>query len=95
VDPGSDNLDQFVVTSDYDFYKDLNAPGATGIRYLLVSNPLFDAGVDAVNQRCPTVWDDGDGIAVSEVDVRKRGRDTSWRIYRVIATPPSPPDGHP
>lgn len=79
----SSRLEQFVITSDSDFYDALNGPSQFGLRYILVSNPAFDGGFDAVNQRYPTLWDTGAGIGVLTVRVLGPNGLERWRIYQV------------
>lgn len=84
----SDNLKQFVITSDYDFASALNRPWESGIRYLVLTNPDTNAAEDAITRRYPTLWnDDGQGLGVrvfSAPDVYGREK---YRIYRLIEPP--------
>ncbi|HXA33585.1 MAG TPA: glycosyltransferase family 39 protein [Acidimicrobiales bacterium] len=79
----SQHRKQFVITSDYDFAAFLNAPYESGIRYILVSDPVQDARADAINQRYPTIYRDGAGIASLVMTVPATGDDQTWRLYRV------------
>jgi hypothetical protein len=79
----SQHRKQFVITSDYDFAAFLNAPSASGIRYILVSDPVQDGRADAINQRYPTIYRDGAGIASLVMTVPATGDDQTWRLYRV------------
>jgi hypothetical protein len=79
----SQHRKQFVITSDYDFAAFLNAPYASGIRYILVSDPVQDGRADAINQRYPTIYRDGAGIASLVMTVPATGDDQTWRLYRV------------
>jgi hypothetical protein len=85
----SDNRKQFVITSDYDFATFLNVPAESGIRYILVSDPVQDGRADAINQRYPTLYRDGAGIASLVMTVPSTGDDQTWRLYRV--NPPVAP----
>jgi hypothetical protein len=79
----SQHRKQFVITSDYDFAAFLNAPYESGIRYILVSDPVQDGRADAINQRYPTIYRDGAGIASLVMTVPATGDDQTWRLYRV------------
>ena len=79
----SQHRTQFVITSDYDFATALNAPVRSGIQYILVSDPTQDRGADAINQRYPTLYSTGAGIASLVMTVAQTGDDTTWRLYRV------------
>ena len=79
----SQHRKQFVITSDYDFAAFLNAPYESGIRYILVSDPVQDGRADAINQRYPTIYRDGAGIASLVMTVPTTGDDQTWRLYRV------------
>lgn len=83
----SDNRKQFVITSDYDFATFLNVPAESGIRYILVSDPVQDGRADAINQRYPTLYRDGAGIASLVMTVPATGDDQTWRLYRVNRPP--------
>jgi hypothetical protein len=78
---------QFVITSDFDFATVLNTPAASGIQYILVSDPAQDGKADAINQRYPTLYATGAGIASLVMTVPQTGDDVTWRLYRV--NPPS------
>jgi hypothetical protein len=79
----SNNHKQFVITSDYDFAAALNAPYASGIRYILVSDPAQDGSADAINLRYPTMYRDGAGIGSLVMTVPGTGDLANWRLYRV------------
>jgi hypothetical protein len=79
----SEHRKQFVITSDYDFAAFLNAPYQSGIRYILVSDPVQDGRADAINQRYPTIYRDGAGIGSLVMTVPATGDDQTWRLYRV------------
>lgn len=83
----SDNLKQFVITSDYDFPSVLNRPWESGVRYIVLTNPATNVAVDAITRRYPTLWDDGAGLghlvfSAPGPDGRER-----YRVYR-LAEPP-------
>jgi hypothetical protein len=84
----SDNLKQFVITSDYDFASALNRPWESGIRYIVLTNPDTNAAEDAITRRYPTLWnDDAQGLGVrvfSAPDVYGREK---YRIYRLVEPP--------
>ena len=75
----------FIVPSDPDFVRILNNPSDNHIRYLLAV-PKAGRGVsDALNQRYPTLYDTGGGIATLELEVPNNGANQPvWRIYRVL-----------
>jgi hypothetical protein len=79
----SQHRKKFVITSDYDFAAFLNAPYESGVRYILVSDPVQDGRADAINQRYPTLYRDGAGIASLVMTVPSTGDDQTWRLYRV------------
>ncbi|WP_254900667.1 hypothetical protein [Rhodococcus sp. 1168] len=81
----SNRPDQFVITSDFDFFAVLNDPAASGIRYILVSDPVADGGMDAINTRYPSLWEDGAGLGAREMSVVGPGGMIRWRIYSVDA----------
>jgi hypothetical protein len=84
----SQHKKQFVITSDYDFTSALNAPVQHGIQYILVSEPSQDGGADAINQRYPTLYATGAGIASLVMTVPRTSVDKStWRLYRVNPLP--------
>lgn len=83
----SDNVKQFVITSDYDFGSALNRPWETGVRYIVLTNPETNVAMDAITRRYPTFWDDGAGLgkvvyAASGPDGRER-----YRVYRLVEPP--------
>lgn len=83
----SDNLKQFVITSDYDFAAALNRPWESGVRYIVLTNPETNVAMDAITRRYPTFWDDGAGLgdlvfAAPGPDGRER-----YRVYRLFEPP--------
>ena len=79
----SDNPEQFVVRSDFDFFAKLNQPSAKGVQYILVPRPTGLGSADAVNVRYPTMWDDGAGIATLAMTVTSPGGTPQFRIYQI------------
>lgn len=75
---------RYVIPSDQDFTQILNDPARHGIRYILAV-PRAGRGVaDAVNQRYPTLYDDGARIARLDVEFPNVAADLpTWRAYRV------------
>jgi len=84
----SDDPEQFVVTSDYDFSTALNRPWDNHIRYILVSNPAFNDAPDAINLRYPSLWADGAGIGRLVYSAVGPTGQERWRIYEVAKPPP-------
>lgn len=78
---------QFVIPSDSDFVEVLNDPKAAGVQYMLAV-PASGRGLsDALNQRYPTLYENGAQIAVRVLDVRNQGADLpDWRVYRVTGS---------
>ncbi|MGC4934326.1 ArnT family glycosyltransferase [Gordonia sp. DT30] len=78
---------QFVIPSDPDFTEILNSPKSAGVQYMLAV-PDEGRGVsDALNQRYPTLYDNGAQVAVRVLDVRNQGADLpDWRVYRVTGS---------
>jgi hypothetical protein len=74
----------FVLPSDSDFVKLLNAPSAFGIKYLLTV-PNTGRGVsDALNLRYPTLYETGAEVATLELEIPNDGdNQPDWRLYRV------------
>ena len=79
---------RFVIPSDQDFTQILNDPARLGIRYILAV-PRSGRGVgDAVNQRYPTLYDDGARIAHLYLEFPNVAVDLpTWRVYRVVDDP--------
>lgn len=86
----ADHMKQFVITSDYDFTRDLNDPARFGVRYLMVPQPKGIGSLDALNRRYPTLWSHGAGISTLvlqfDAPIPSLG---SWRLYRLQGNPPS------
>ncbi len=77
----------FVITSDFDFTRDLNAPTVYGVTYFLVPKPQ-DAGVlDAINRRYHTLFRNGGGFASLALDIPSIGSQPEWRLYRIDSNP--------
>ena len=81
---GSAKTKTFVVPSDPHFVKLLNDPPAYGIEYLLAVPPTGRGISDALNQRCPTLYETGADVATLELEVpNDADRQPNWRLYRV------------
>ena len=77
----------FVITSDFDFTRDLNAPTEFGVRYFLLPPPKDQGILDAVNRRYHTLYDTGGGFATLVLDVPSIGTQPEWRMYRIDSNP--------
>lgn len=84
----SNNPQQFVLTSDYDFTVALNRPWERGVKYIIVSTPTNYNG-DAVGIRYPDIWDNGAGIGTPMLSVAGALGPEAYRIYEVA----KPQDG--
>ena len=73
----------YVITSDYDFIRDLNAPAEFNIKYILVPGPPKSWPTNAVTQRYPTMWATGAGIAAQVLYSPVVGTQPAWKLYRV------------
>ena len=80
----SDNPEQFVVTSDYDFTADLNRLWESGIRYVVVSKSDLTVP-DAVTLRYPSLWDKGFDNATLVYSANGPTGTERRRIYRIEA----------
>ncbi|ORB25272.1 ABC transporter [Mycolicibacterium parafortuitum] len=80
----SSNPETFVVPTDTDFVKILNDPVGNGVRYLLTV-PHEGRGIaDALNQRYPTLYENGAEVATLEAEIHNDGDNQPvWRLYRV------------
>jgi hypothetical protein len=87
----SSRPDQFVITSDRDFLATLADPAAFGVRYILVPRPVGNTQLDAVGQRFPDAYRDGDGVGRLIRDFTRP--EYSWRLYEVGAVSPVAPAG--
>ncbi|GAC52625.1 glycosyltransferase family 39 protein [Gordonia amicalis] len=76
---------QFVIPSDRDFAQRLNAPADLGVRYFLTA-PVEGRGVaDAINQRYPTMYENGAQIGALVLEARNDGADLpDWRVYQIM-----------
>ena len=79
----SENPKQFAVTSDYDFKSRLNRPWELGVKYIVVTQS-DNASIDAINQRYPTLWDDGAGIGELVHSGQSAFGKEDFRVYRVL-----------
>lgn len=86
----SDNPKQFVIPSDRDYVTLLGEPADNGVKYILTVPNTGRGTSDAVNQRYPTVYDNGAQIAMLDLEFPNDGADQpDWRLYRVITEPDS------
>jgi hypothetical protein len=79
----SDNLRQFVLTSDRDFEQTVADPMSFNVRFILVPVGGGLGGLDAVASRWPGLYSSGSGIAKL---VREFGIDGSgfrWRLFEL------------
>ncbi len=83
----SDNLEQFVITSDYDFVAALNRPWESGVRYIVLTNPDTNVAVDAITRRYPTLWDDGAGMGLLVFSAPGPDGRERYRVYRLTEPP--------
>ncbi len=77
----------FVVTSDFDFTRDLNNPLQYGVQYFLVPTPTGAGILDAINRRYHTMFNNGAGIATLVLDAPSIGTQPEWRLYRIDLNP--------
>lgn len=76
---------QFVIPSDRDFAQLLNDPVSGGVRYFLTVPPEGRGLSDAVNQRYPTIYENGAQIGVLVLEARNQGADLpDWRLYQLV-----------
>lgn len=76
---------QFVIPSDRDFAQLLNDPVGGGVRYFLTVPPEGRGLSDAVNQRYPTIYENGAQIGVLVLEARNQGADLpDWRLYQLV-----------
>lgn len=80
----SNDPKQFIIDTDFDYAAALNRPWDFGVRYLLVTNPEYNAAPDTVLTRYPTMWDDGAGIGVLVHSAQGAFGQEQWRLYRVV-----------
>jgi hypothetical protein len=74
---------QFVITSDRDFPATVADPAGSGIRYLLVPEPVEQGRLDALNRRYPSLYENGGGMARLVRTYPNAGDGVSWRLYRL------------
>ncbi|MEP9417532.1 glycosyltransferase family 39 protein [Gordonia sp. VNQ95] len=75
---------QFVIPSDGDFALVLNDPAGHGVQYLLAVPDTGRGASDALNQRYPTLYENGAQISVRVLEARNQGANSpDWRVYRV------------
>jgi hypothetical protein len=61
----------------------LNRPWELGVKYIVVTQS-GNASIDAINQRYPTLWDDGAGIGKLVHSSQGAFGKEDFRIYRVL-----------
>lgn len=83
----SHNLEQFVITSDYDFVSALNRPWESGVRYIVLTNPDTNVAVDAITRRYPTLWEDGAGLGDMVFSAPGPDGRERYRVYRLVEPP--------
>ncbi|OUC78383.1 glycosyltransferase family 39 protein [Gordonia lacunae] len=76
---------QFVIPSDRDFAQLLNDPVGGGVQYFLTVPPTGRGLADAINQRYPTIYENGAQLGVLMLEARNQGADLpDWRLYRLV-----------
>lgn len=73
----------YVITSDFDFIRDLNAPREFGVKYVLVPGPPAAWPTNAVSQRYPSMWANGAGIGAQVLFAPSVGTQPAWKLYRI------------
>ena len=80
----SHNPKIYVVPSDRDFVRLLNAPSAGSVRYLLAVPNTGRGAADAVNMRYPTLYETGSEVATLELEIPNQAENQpTYRLYRV------------
>ncbi|MFT4087516.1 MAG: glycosyltransferase family 39 protein [Gordonia sp. (in: high G+C Gram-positive bacteria)] len=75
---------QFVIPSDQDFPVILNDPADFGVKYLLAVPNTGRGRSDALNQRYPTLYEDGGDLGTLVLEAPNQGADLpDWRVYAV------------
>lgn len=75
---------QFVIPSDRDFAQLLNDPVGGGVQYFLTVPAEGRGSSDAINQRYPTMYENGAQIGVLVLEAPNDGADLpDWRMYRI------------
>ncbi|ASR01756.1 ArnT family glycosyltransferase [Gordonia rubripertincta] len=75
---------QFVIPSDRDFAQLLNDPVDGGVQYFLTVPAEGRGASDAINQRYPTMYENGAQIGVRVLEAPNDGADLpDWRVYRI------------
>ncbi|AFR47530.1 MULTISPECIES: glycosyltransferase family 39 protein [unclassified Gordonia (in: high G+C Gram-positive bacteria)] len=76
---------QFVIPSDRDFTELLNDPRNGGVQYFLTVPSAGRGLSDAINQRYPTMYENGAQLGVLALEARNDGADLpDWRMYRIL-----------
>ncbi|MDH3016030.1 glycosyltransferase family 39 protein [Gordonia alkanivorans] len=75
---------QFVIPSDRDFAQLLNDPVDGGVQYFLTVPAEGRGASDVINQRYPTMYENGAQIGVRVLEAPNDGADLpDWRVYRI------------
>jgi hypothetical protein len=83
----SRNPGQFAITSDRDFQSILADPAGSGIRFVLVPDPVEQGRLDAVNRRYPSLYANGAGMATLVREYPNAADRVDWRLYALPASP--------
>jgi len=76
---------QFVIPSDRDFTALLENPAGGGVKYFLTVPNEGRGASDAINQRYPTMYDNGAQIGALVLEARNQGVDQpDWRVYEIV-----------
>ncbi|UFS99422.1 ArnT family glycosyltransferase [Nocardia huaxiensis] len=87
VQVASKHPQRFVIPSDRDFVRTLNAPAEHGVIYLLTVPNTGRGTSDALNRRYPTIYENGAQIATLALEIPNDGAgQPNWRLYRVIGS---------
>jgi hypothetical protein len=76
---------EFVVTSDRDWFAALHQPLSYHVEYFLVPVPNGPAAGDSLNELYPNLWADGGGFAA----LVGQTSDGAWRLYRITGETPA------
>jgi hypothetical protein len=82
----SRNPGQFAITSDRDFQSILADPAGSGIRFVLVPDPVEQGRLDAVNRRYPSLYANGAGMATLVREYPNAADRVDWRLYALSAS---------
>jgi hypothetical protein len=82
----SENPRQFVITPDRDFAQVLANPVLYGVRYMLVTSPVFEQpGGDALAAAYPSIYEDGAGLGRLAYEASRPDEVLTYRIYEVVS----------